>query len=95
MVKEATKAKESNISHSSYVLTLLSPIPAKLAKKVNEISKYFKKQQPVNQEPKSYVQISARQTNPTSIAREMLKIKKVFPKLQNKKIKIVQKIINS
>ena len=95
MVKEATKVKESNISHSPYVLTLLSPISAKLAKKVNEISKYFKKQQPVNQEPKSYVQISARQTNPTSITREMLKIKKVFPKLQNKKIKIVQKIINS
>ena len=54
-----------------------------------------KKQQSVNQEPKSYVQVSARQTNPTNITRETLKIKEAFSKLQNKKIKIVQKIINS
>ena len=81
MVKEAIKAKESNVSHSSCISTLSSPILAKLAKKVNKISKYFKKQQLVNQEPKSYVQISARQTNPTNIARETLKIKEAFPKL--------------
>jgi len=43
VVKEATKAKESNISHSSYVSTLSLPILAKSAKKVNEISRYFKK----------------------------------------------------
>jgi len=36
----------------------------------------------------------AKQSNPTNIAREMLKIKKTFPNLQNKKIKIVQKIIS-
>lgn len=94
MAKEATKAKESNISHSSYVLILPSSILAKSAKEVNKISKYFKKQQFVNQGPKLYVQVSARQTNPTNIARETLKIKEAFPKLQNKKIEIVQKIIN-
>jgi len=36
-VKEATKAKESNISHSSYISTLPPPILAKSAKEVNEI----------------------------------------------------------
>ena len=41
------------------------------------------------------MQVSTRHTNSTNIAREILKIKKAFPKLQNKKIKIVQKIINS
>ena len=94
-VKKATKAKEFNISHSLYISTLPPPIPAKSAKEVNKISKYFKKQQPVNQGPKSYVQVSTRHTNSTNIAREILKIKKAFPKLQNKKIEIVQKIINS
>jgi len=43
VVKEATKAKESNISHFSYVSTLPLPILVKSAKKVNEISRYFKK----------------------------------------------------
>ena len=35
-----------------------------------------------------------RQSNPTNIARKTLKIKNTFPNLQNKKIKIVQKIIS-
>ena len=95
MAKEATKAKESNVFYSPYVSTLPSPIPTKSVKEVNEISKYFKKQQPINQESKLYVQVSARQANPANIARKTLKIKEVFPKLQNKKIEIVQKIINS
>ena len=44
---------------------------------------------------KSYIQVSAKTTNSSNIAREMLKIKEAFPNLQNKKIKIVQKIISS
>ena len=95
VAKEATKAKESNVFYSPYVSTLPSPILTKSVKEVNEISKYFKKQQPINQESKLYVQVSARQANPANIARKTLKIKEVFPKLQNKKIEIVQKIINS
>jgi len=81
----ATKSKASNISHSLYISTLLPFIPAKSAKEVNEISKYFKKQQPVNQGPKSYAQVMTRQPNPTNIARKTLKIKDTFPNLQNKK----------
>ena len=61
---------------------------------MNEISKYFKKPQPVNQEPKSYVQVLARQPNSTNIARKTLKIKETFSNFQNKKIEIVQKIIS-
>ena len=93
--KEATKSKDSNISYFPYVLTLSPLIPVKLAKKLNKILKYFKKQQSVNQGPKSYVQVLARQSNPTNIARETLKIKETFSNLQNKKIEIVQKIISS
>ena len=94
-MKEATKSKSPNISQFPYISTIPSPIPVKLAKEVNKISKYFKKQQLVKQGPKSYAQVSARQTNSTNIAREILKIKKTFPQLQNKKIETVQKIISS
>ena len=43
---------------------------------------------------KSYIQVSAKTTNSSNIARKTLKIKEVFLNLQNKKIKIVQKIIS-
>ena len=95
MVKKATKSKSSNISQSPYVSTIPSPIPAKSAKEVNKISKYFKKQQPVKQGPKSYTQVFARQTNSTNITREILKIKETFSQLQSKKIETVQKIISN
>ena len=62
----------------------------KSPKKVNEISKYFKKN-PVFIQKKSYAQASSNESN---AAREMLKIKKAFSSLQNKKIKLVQKIIS-
>ena len=94
VVMGATKSKASNVSHFLYVSTLPFSILVKSAKEVNEISKYFKKQQLVNQEPKSYVQVITRQPNPTNIAREILKIKDIFLNLQNKKIEIVQKIIS-
>jgi len=95
VAKETTKSKSPNIFQSSYVSTIPPPILAKLAKEVNKISKYFKKQQPVKQGPKSYVQVSTKQTNTTNVARDILKIKKTFSQLQNKKIETVQKIISN
>jgi len=89
VAKETTKSKSPNISQSSYISTIPPPIPAKLAKEVNEISKYFKKQQLVKQDLKSYTQVSAKQTNTTNVARDILKIKETFPQLQNKKIETV------
>jgi len=94
VVKETSKPKDTNIAHCPYVSSLLSPVPAKSAKKVNKISKYFKKQQPSNNRQKSYAQILAKQSNPTNIVREMLRIKKAFPNLQNRKIEVIQKIIS-
>ena len=44
---------------------------------------------------KLYAQILANSPNSSNIAREMLKIEEAFPKLQNKKIELVQKIISS
>ena len=44
---------------------------------------------------KSYAQILANLYNSSNIARKTLRIKEAFSKLQNKKIKLVQKIINS
>jgi len=54
----------------------------KSAKEINEILKYFKKQQPIINRKKSYAQISAKQSN-------IFKIKKAFPNLQNKKIEVI------
>ena len=53
--------------------------------------KYFKKTLD-NKEKKLYTQASSTNTN---TARETLKIKEVFPNLQNKKIQKIQKIISS
>ena len=94
VVKETTKPKNANILYSSYISSLPPSILVKSAKKINKILKYFKKQQPTNYKQKSYAQVSAKQSNPTNIAREMLKIKKTFSNLQNKKIEIIQKIIS-
>ena len=47
-----------------------------------------------NTTKKSYTQASANPTNVSNIARDILKIKEAFPKLQDKKIEIAQKIIN-
>jgi len=83
--KEPTSNKGKNIVKPSYISTLLPPIPAKLSKEVNEISKYFKKN-PVSMQKKAYVQASSNESN---AAIEMLKIKEAFSNLQNKKIKLV------
>lgn len=82
--------KEKNVVKPPYISSLLPPIPAKSPKEVNEISKYFKKN-PLFSQNKSYAQALSKDNN---IARETLKIKEVFPSLQNKKIEQVQKIIS-
>ena len=72
---------------------LSPPILAKLPKKVNKISKYFKKNYQSGEKKKtkkSYAQIST----PTDFTSEVLKIKKTFPNLLTKKIKNIQKIIS-
>ena len=74
------------------------PIPAKFEKEVNKFSKYFKKNTNPQQK-KLYINTTSspkQQELPLSknIVKEMLKIKKMFPNLFNKKIKQVQKVIN-
>ena len=47
--KEPFIPKGKNTGNSSYIFPLPSSIPTKTAKKVNEISKYFKKNSSTNQ----------------------------------------------
>ena len=75
----------------------LRPLPAKTAKEINTISKYFHNQKPLNDKSKdrlkpnkSYTQASK---NIVSTA-EVLKIKKIFPTLNAEKIDQVNNIIN-
>ena len=84
------KGKES--VKPTYISFLPPPILAKTPKEVNEISKYFKKNNSLQR--KSYAQASFKSQN-SNIAMNILKIKKMFPKLQNQKIDQIQKIINS
>ena len=74
------KGKES--VKPSYISPLLPPIPVKILKEVNEISKYFKK----NDSPQrnSNAQASSKSQN-SNIVMNTLKIKEMFPKLQNQK----------
>ena len=55
--KTPVNNKGKNIVKPTYISPLLSPIPAKMPKEVNEISKFFKK----NDKPqkKSYTQVSS------------------------------------
>ena len=73
--KKPTSSKDKNTVKPSYISTLLLPILAKSLKEINEISKYFKKNL-VSIQKKSYTQVSS---NGSNAAREMLKIKEVFP----------------
>jgi len=73
------------------------PLPAKMAKKVNTISKYFQNNKPSNNKSKdgpkpskSYVQAS----KPTVSTAEVLKIKKMLPALSAEKIDQVNNIVN-
>lgn len=92
IIKASVNVKGKEPIKSTYISSLLSPIPAKPLKKVNKISKYFKKNPPLVQK-KSYAQVSSKPTT-LNIAMETLKIKEAFPNLQNKKIEQVQKLIS-
>jgi len=90
-----TKGKK--VVKPSFVSTIPPPIPAKMNKEVKKILKYFKKiEKPTS--TKSYTQALASSSNHNNssknIVMNILKIKKVFPNLPNKKINSVQKIIN-
>ena len=97
--KNLTNNKEKEIVKPTFISPLSSPILAKLQKEVNELLKYFKKNTNILQK-KLYVQasLSSKQSDSSStinIAIETLKIKEAFPNLPNKKIELVQKVINS
>ena len=69
---------------------LPSLIPAKISKEVNEISKFFKKDNQLIKKKdtkESYVQVSSSTTN----MRAVLKIKEMFPNLQAKEIENIKK----
>jgi len=73
---------------------LSSPILAKLPKEVNEILKFFKKNNPTSEKKdtkKLYTQALSSSINTS----EVFKIKETFPNLQTKKIENIQKIINN
>ena len=91
------KGKET--AKPTFIFPLSPLIPAKLQKEVNEISKYFKKSNKTSQK-KSYAQASSqsklvKSISSSSVTIDTLKIKEIFPNLSNKKIDIVQKVINS
>ena len=74
--------KGKNMVNPASISSLPSSIPVKPSKKTNAITKYFKK--PNNSKRKKlYAQALATLSN---ITREILKIKKSFPKLQDNKI---------
>jgi len=92
IIKALVNVKGKEPVKPTYVSPLLPPIPTKPPKKVNKISKYFKKNPSLAQK-KSYAQVSSKPTT-LNIAMEILKIKEAFLNLQNKKIEQVQKLIS-
>jgi len=92
--KAQANNKDKEMVKPTYVSPLFPPILVKTPKEVNEVSKYFKN---INSfQKKSYTQVSSKSQSSSlsNVTINMLKIKKMFPKLQNKKIDQVQKIIN-
>ena len=79
--------KDKVTAKPAFILSLPPLISVKPSKEVNIISKYFKK---LSKKKKLYAQASALFFN---VTREILKIK-MFSKLQDKKIKHIQKIIS-
>jgi len=94
--KSPLPSNNKDIAKPTFVLPIPPPIPAKLSKEVKEILKYFKKiENPTLK--KSYSQASSNlvnNNNTSSVAMNTLKIKETFPKLLNKKINTIQKVIN-
>ena len=80
----STPKKGKKTDKPASVSVIPPSIPAKFLKKVVEISRFFKKKID-NKEKKSYAQALFLNSNPT---RETLKIKEVFPNLQNKKLSV-------
>jgi len=101
VIKPKALSKGKEMVKPAFVSSLPPSILAKLQKEVNEISKYFKKNNNTNP-TKSYAQAlsSSKKTNTFSstpisdITRDMLKIKESFPNLPNAKIDLIQKVIN-
>ena len=86
-LNNTNNSKKKNKVNSLYVSVLPLFILAKSPKKVNKISKFFKKNPSPNVNKKLYAQVSSNScnSNSTNIARETLKIKEAFSSLQNKK----------
>ena len=83
------KMKKKSTDKPANIKRLFSLISAKSLKKIKKISKYFKiTKWALN---KLYAQVFKL----TTTIREVLKIKEIFPNLQVKKIKNIQKIINN
>jgi len=101
VIKPKASSKGKEMVKPAFISSLPPPIPAKSQKEVNEISKYFKKNNNANP-TKSYAQASSssKKTNTSSsapvsnIIRDTLKIKESFPNLPNAKIDLIQKVIN-
>ena len=91
--------KDKEMVKPTFISFILSPIPAKSQKEVNKLSKYFKKNTS-SQQKKSYANTTfltkpSSSPTPKNIIKKMLKIKEMFLNLPDKKIKQVQKVINS
>ena len=94
--KTPAPSKSKKVIKLTFVSPISPLIPAKSSKEVKEISKYFKKiENPTLK--KSYTQASSKQASnvtTSNVAMNTLKIKETFSKLSNKKIDIIQKVIN-
>jgi len=94
--KDPPSSNNKNKAKPTFVLPIPPPIPAKSLKEVKEISKFFKKiEKPLPK--KSYAQASTNlvnNSNTSNVAMNTLKIKETFLKLLNKKIDLIQKVIN-
>jgi len=92
LIKNGKKCNK-NTDKPVSITRLSLPILAKSPKEVNKILKYFKITGPTkldNNKEKSYAQA----LKSSNIAKEILKIKEVFPSLKADKINNIQKIIN-
>ena len=73
------------------------PLPAKTAKEVNTISKYFQNKNPLNNKSKDGPKLNksyAQASKPAVSIAKVLKIKKMFPALSAEKINQVNNIVN-
>ena len=98
VIRPLVNNKEKEMAKPTFISLLPLPIPAKSKKEVNEILKYFKKNNKSPQK-KFYMQASSQSklnkpNSLSSIAIDTLKIKEIFLNLPNK-IDLVQKVINS